>query len=367
MTSPMLGARERSSSTGRKGMGRFASIGLITSLVCSAAGTASAQTDSAGARALFQEGRSLMEAERYEEACPKFEESLKLDNGIGTQFNLAHCWEKLGRTASAWALFLDVAAAAKADNQEKREAAARERAKALEPRLTRMRIDVSEGVPGMKIERDQTVVGKAAWGSAVPVDPGRHVIEVTAPGKKPWSDEVETPATARTFTVKVPALEDAPVDTPQPQVASAGAGDAPVEATLDQGPRGGGGMSGQAVTALVVGGVGLAAIATGTFFAIQSRSSNDSALALCHSPDPTSPTGEGCGSDEERDDHAQYQEDAKNERLYGFIGFGIGGAALVTSVILFVTDSGSSGSASSFEVAPLLGSGIQGASISGHF
>jgi tetratricopeptide (TPR) repeat protein len=135
-------------------MGRFASIGLITSLVCSAAGTASAQTDSAGARALFQEGRSLMEAERYEEASPKFEESLKLDNGIGTQFNLAHCWEKLGRTASAWALFLDVAAAAKADNQEKREAAARERAKALEPRLTRMRIDVSEGVPGMKIERD---------------------------------------------------------------------------------------------------------------------------------------------------------------------------------------------------------------------
>jgi len=31
---------------------------------------------------------------------------------MGTQFNLAHCWEMGGRTASAWGLFLDVAAAA---------------------------------------------------------------------------------------------------------------------------------------------------------------------------------------------------------------------------------------------------------------
>src|SRR4051794_25809493 len=78
--------------------------------LCLVGTTASAQSESAAARALFAEARKLMAAERYDEACPKFEESLRLDQGIGTQFNLAHCWEKQGRTASAWGMFLDVAA-----------------------------------------------------------------------------------------------------------------------------------------------------------------------------------------------------------------------------------------------------------------
>src|SRR5688572_17830814 len=67
---------------------------------------AQSSSDSATARALFAEGRKLMGEKKYEDACPKFEESLRLDHGMGTQFNLAFCWEQLGRTASAWATFL---------------------------------------------------------------------------------------------------------------------------------------------------------------------------------------------------------------------------------------------------------------------
>jgi tetratricopeptide (TPR) repeat protein len=92
-------------------------------------------SDAAAARAMFEEGRKLVKAGKYAEACPKFEESLKLDRGVGTQFNLADCWERLGRTASAWALFLDVAAVTKAAGQADRERAARDRAAALEPKL----------------------------------------------------------------------------------------------------------------------------------------------------------------------------------------------------------------------------------------
>src|SRR5688572_30490055 len=164
-------------------------IGLIGGCVLFAgsvliASPASAQTDSAAARALFGEGRDLMEAERFEEACPKFEESLRLDHGMGTQFNLAHCWEKVGRSASAWALFLDVAAAARAGNQPEREAAARERAKALEPKLTRLRVTLTDPAADTKVMRDDQEIGRAAWGMAVPVDPGDHVIRVTASGKE---------------------------------------------------------------------------------------------------------------------------------------------------------------------------------------
>src|SRR6187399_3496669 len=150
---------------------RFAPILAAFIWFTAAARPAAAQSDSAAARALFSEGRELMAAEKYAEACPKFEESLRLDQGMGTQFNLAHCWEKLGRTASAWALFLDVAAAARAGNQPDRESAAKERASTLEPKLTRLRITFPEPAPEAKIFRDGQEVRQAAWGTAMPVDP----------------------------------------------------------------------------------------------------------------------------------------------------------------------------------------------------
>lgn len=301
-----------------------------------------------------------MEKEQYEEACPKFEESLRLDAGMGTQFNLAHCWEKLGRTASAWALFLDVAAAARAANQPQRETAARERAKALEPKLSRLRIDVPDPAEEMKIERDGLDVGEAMWGTAVPVDPGVHVIEVRAPGKKKWSDEIRVSGSARTMSIKVPPLEDAPLPTPETNVAG-GANPPPVEADLA--PRGGG-TNGQTVAALIVGGVGLAAAATGTVFALQSRSDNAAALELCREP---SPEGFGCRSDAERDRHSELVNAAKRERLIGFVGLGVGGAALVTAIILYATADDGMAEAGAYQVAPMWADGVPGAALVGHF
>ncbi len=305
-----------------------------------------------------------MEAERFEEACPKFEESLRLDPGMGTQFNLAHCWEKVGRTASAWALFLDVAAAARAVNQPQREAAARERAKALEPNLARLRIDVPEASSEMKISRDEQDVGRAAWGTAMPVDPGKHVITVSAPGKKDWTEEVDVPAAARTLTVKVPALADAPPPEPVTEVSDGASGSAPVEADVDVSQ--GGGSNGQTIAAYVVGGVGLAAAATGTVFLIKSRSDNSAAKKLCHEPDPNNPGGEACGTPDEKEAWQGHIDDAEQNQMIGFIGIGLGGAALVTSVILFVTaDSGSGDSA--FQLAPLWANDVHGATLSGRF
>ena len=49
--------------------------------------------DRAAAQALFEQGRDLMARDRAEEACPRFEESQRLDSGLGTQFHLATCYE----------------------------------------------------------------------------------------------------------------------------------------------------------------------------------------------------------------------------------------------------------------------------------
>src|SRR3954467_7016553 len=61
--------------------------------------------DKAAAQSLFDQGRSLMTKGQYAQACPKLAESQRLDPGLGTQFNLADCYEHLGQTASAWAGF----------------------------------------------------------------------------------------------------------------------------------------------------------------------------------------------------------------------------------------------------------------------
>jgi tetratricopeptide (TPR) repeat protein len=69
--------------------------------------------DKAAAQTLFDEGRKLMAKGMFADACPKLAESQKLDPGVGTQFNLSDCYEKMGQTASAWAGFLEAASARK--------------------------------------------------------------------------------------------------------------------------------------------------------------------------------------------------------------------------------------------------------------
>src|SRR6478752_7053172 len=143
---------------------------------------------------LFAEGRKLVEAGDYKQACQKFEQSLSLNVGIGVQFNLADCWERTGRTASAQALFQGVAASARAAGQAERGQVAQARADALEPRLVRVLIDVKATDPELVIRRNRIVVDKKAWGAATPLDAGDYLIEATAPGKKPWSTRIILPA-----------------------------------------------------------------------------------------------------------------------------------------------------------------------------
>jgi hypothetical protein len=336
-------------------------LGLVFGLLTAWAGSAAAQTDSAAARALFSEGRQLMGAEKYAEACPKFEESLRLDPGMGTQFNLAHCWEKLGRTASAWAMFLDVAAAARAGNQPQRETAAKERAAALEPKLTRLRVVVPEPAPDSKIFRDDQEIGKAAWGTAMPVDPGSHLIRVTAPGKQDWTQDVNVPTTSRTFSVTVPPLEDTP------HAAKVAVPTSKTEDVVsDRGSpadRGGGGGGGTNVAALVIGGVGVAALATGTVFALQGYSDNQEALKLCRG----GTDGRSCDTTPEQNQHKQLVSDAKREQLIGLVAFGVGGAAVATATVMLLTSGSDDDESAALEFAPLLGGGNFGATLSGRF
>src|SRR5687768_12013927 len=69
----------------------------------------SAKGNLGAAEVAFDEAIALSEAGKYEEACSKFEESDRLDHAMNTLFNLADCYEKIGRIASAWEAFSKVA------------------------------------------------------------------------------------------------------------------------------------------------------------------------------------------------------------------------------------------------------------------
>jgi tetratricopeptide (TPR) repeat protein len=104
-------------------------IGLSAGLY---AGPANAQRsdDQAAAEQLFVQGRALMEQGKLDEACRALEASHTLDPAPGTLLNLALCNEKQGKVATAWALYREVENLARREGQAKREATARERARA---------------------------------------------------------------------------------------------------------------------------------------------------------------------------------------------------------------------------------------------
>jgi len=174
-----------------------------------AQGAEPSPADRAAAQALFEEGRDLMEQGRSADACPRFEESERLEPGLGTRFHLATCYESLGKLASAHALFLDVAAEASQRKQAEREKVARERARSVEPRMSRLAIDVPfASSPALRIERDGALVGSAQWGLPVPIDPGVHRINASAPGRDAWVAEVNVPSDAGVLRVNVPPLAE---------------------------------------------------------------------------------------------------------------------------------------------------------------
>jgi hypothetical protein len=124
----------------------------VVLLVCSLSGAARAG-DKAAAEAAFQQGKDLMKAGKYAEACTAFEKSQANDPELGTEYNLATCYEKAGKLASAWAAFRELA---QRDSNAARKADSDKHANALQPRLIKLLISVRAPVAGLKVTRNRS-------------------------------------------------------------------------------------------------------------------------------------------------------------------------------------------------------------------
>ena len=244
---------------------------------------AQSATDSAAAQALFEEARTLLKAGRAAEACPKLEESQRLDPGSGTLLNLARCYEQMGRVASAWNKYLEAASSAAAAGNAARESEARQRAAALRPRLPKLVITVAseaKDTPGLVVTRDGERVGAAQWGLAIPADPGDHTITASAPGRATWQAVTAVSGVGTTVAITVPALAvSAPEAPPTRAVTSApAAAPPPVVVATEPAPSG---LGTRRTLALVAGGIGVVGIGVGTVFGLKSKSDHDEAAKYC--------------------------------------------------------------------------------------
>jgi serine/threonine-protein kinase len=297
-------------------------------MLAAAHGHAQSAADAAAAEALFDEALKLMEAGKQAEACPKLAESQRLDPGVGTMLYLGDCYQQIGKTASAWATFREAAYAARAGGQLDREKTALELADKLKPVLSTLTIVVEpKDLQGLEVSNDGKPVRKALWGTAIPVDPGEVGVEAVAPGKQRWATRVAIPKGPASITTTVPVLKDEPVAAPPvapPPAATEPAPSRPPPAARDPGPDPGGT---QRTVGWIVGGVGLAALGAGTFFALRAKSLDSDADSECRRDDTDLCSAEGVG----------FAEDAGSAATIATIAFGVGIVGVGTGATLLLT------------------------------
>ncbi len=342
-------------------LGRFASLAPACCLMLhgiSASAQANA-SDKAAAEALFDQGVRLMKQNSFAEACPKLEESDRIDPAVGTLLYLGECYERVGKTASAWATFREAASLATNSNQADRARVANARAQDIEPKLSRLSVELAPDVasiPGVVVKRGTQRLEPSLYGTPLPVDPGEYKIEVTAPGYEPWRTPIKVEPGGASASVRVPALVKGtePAGTvaaaPSTQPSDAGATTAaePLVVRTTEG------MSTQQTLGIVVGAVGLAGLGLGSYFGIRALKKNSDAETHC----PNS----GLCNDQ---DGLDLTEDAKDQATFSNIAFVAGGLLLGTGAVLYLT--GSSGDTDRVALVPLLAPGAAAASVMGRF
>lgn len=310
------------------------SSALVPLFVATGAAADTGASQKAAAEALFDDGLKLMKANRFNEACPKLEDSQRIDPGIGTLLYLGECYEKLGRTASAWATFREAASNAGAAGQIDREKSAKQRAARLEPKLSYVTLRVPKEVSdlkGLRVRLGSAELAPGVFGVATPADPGESRLEVSADGYDPYTVTLEIESGKR-YDVAIPRLHEQPkpppsevptVAEPQAVPASSPTPDATTN-VMAPAPHAASSGGGTKTLGLVLGGVGVVGVGIGSFFGLKAMSKIDQAKdASC--------AGKVC---QERAD-LELTKDANSAATVSNVAFIAGGASLVAGAVLY--------------------------------
>jgi hypothetical protein len=299
-------------------MKRVAAASLIVLAVASFSPPCPAQVsgaDKASAEALFNEGVALIASGAYAEGCRKLEGSQAVEATLGAELRLADCYEKSGKTASAWATFKHAQNWARQSGQGEREELARQRVEALAPKLTYLTLSLEGEAPlGLSVTRNGSALPPASFGLALPVDPGEQRIEASAPDHESWSRTLRVAPSPGKLTLSIPNLTKRVVRAAPPA--------APATKREEAGAT-------QRTAGVVMGGAGALAVLLGAGFGIYAKVEGDRSKRdqFCPTDNHNGCTGEG----------VELRDRARAFGTASTVTFVVGGALLATGVTLWAT------------------------------
>jgi hypothetical protein len=367
----------------RRQVARTVVLGSLLAVPGSSSEARAQAGDVATAEMLFRQGKQVLDAKDYAQACPRLAESYRLDPTTGALFALAACHEGHGMLASAWNEDGEALARAQREGRADRVSAAKEHIQAIEPRLSSLTIKVSDSVaalPGFELKRDGVVLGKVVVGMAVPVDGGDHAVEVSAAGKRPWKMIVAVGRENDKKTVNLSSLDDAAsvaapvvtpapaipgvavppnaatpqppaIATPQPTPAVAPASTV-VDSTASPVSRG---LSSTQIAGIATAGAGAVGLAVGSIFGLSAISKNNDAKTGC--TDTVCKTSEAF----------QSRNDARSAAAVSTIAFVVGGVLAATGVTLYAVGDPKGEQKTGLSVVPSVGAGQWDLSLQGAF
>jgi len=147
----------------------------------------------------FKRGLQLMQQRQYSEACAAFEQSQRLDPQFGTQYQIAGCFQKVGKLATAWNMYRELS---RSDSNPTRRPKAGKIAAALAPRVPRIRLVLRKPVPGIQVLMNGVNAG-ALIGVDTPVDFGSYAFVATAPDHREWRKAVDIKEEGKIVTVVI--------------------------------------------------------------------------------------------------------------------------------------------------------------------
>ena len=230
------------------------------------------------AQARFDRGRALFQQDHFAEALAEFRASVELFRSPNTRLFIGLCLQRLNRFAEASAELARTATEANdlvaTDRRyENARDLARRGVAELEPRVAQLSVRVIDPPPGVTVRVGSTPLDAAALGVSLPYDPAEVLVVATAPGFLPSQQPVRLTAGGRA-SIEL-ALERAPT------VAMVTAPETEVVPPTVAPTRHGGGVR---VAGFVVGGLGVASLATFVVLGSMASSRYDELVRVCPQP-----------------------------------------------------------------------------------
>lgn len=279
-------------------------------LACSTVAQADAKSE---AILLFDQGLKEMKAGQFEKACNSFERSIATYSDSGTKGSLAKCYEKLGRLASSWKMWRELADLAPSGDL-RRDAAAQ--AAKLEPKIGRYVIKLTNPPPDLAVTLNGSPT--TLTNVPVPIDAGGVIVRAYAAGRKDWAAELSA-TDGNVLTIEIPELAKVDVAVrkdPEPIKIQPPPPPAPSQTRKYVG--------------LGLVGVDAGAIVVGTVFGLKANSAFSDAQDLCGG------SVDNCISDRVGDAQTKV-DDARSAGTLSTVMFVAGGAAIAGGFVLYIT------------------------------